>query len=52
LDASDIEVIWRDERLEEGGRVKELGDWAAEIRVRGRGREELELGVRVERLEV
>ena len=51
LDAGDVEVVWRDDRLGEGSRVKELGEWAAEIRVRGRGREELELGVKVERLE-
>lgn len=44
-------MVWQDDRLEEGGRIKELGEWAARIKVRAGGREELELGVVVERLE-
>lgn len=46
-------MFWKDERLAEGAgaRIKEVGEWAAGVRVRGVAEKEWELGVVVDRLE-
>jgi len=43
----DIEVLWRDVRLEEGARIRSLGSYDAVVRVRGLGQEEAALAVEI-----
>lgn len=41
----DVEVVWRDVRLEEGARIRSLGSYDAVVRVKGMGQEEAALSV-------
>lgn len=47
LSSLDVEVVWRDVRLEEGARIRSLGSYDAVVRVRGMGQEEAPLSVEV-----
>jgi hypothetical protein len=47
LSSLDVEVAWRDVRLEEGARLRSLGSYDAVVRVRGMGQEEAPLSIEV-----
>jgi hypothetical protein len=43
----DVEVVWRDVRLEEGARIRSLGSYDAMVRVKGMGQEEAPLSIEI-----
>jgi len=47
LSSLDVEVVWRDVRLEDGARIRTLGSYDAVVRVRGMGQEEAPLSIEI-----
>jgi len=47
LSSLDVEVVWRDVRLEEGARIRSLGSYDAVVRVKGMGQEEAPLSIEI-----
>jgi len=47
LSSLEVEVVWRDVRLEEGARIRSLGSYDAVVRVRGMGQEEAPLSIEI-----
>jgi hypothetical protein len=51
LGGQDVEVLWKNSAMEDGGRVRALGSFDAVIRVRGFGMEEAPLIINVKTLQ-